>query len=384
MPVAQRNASSSTAYKRFRIRPLHYDGSDTGEYDLFFNSIITEFSDSWTPRWSSNVVFGRNDQLPFYSGTERELTFGFRIVSDDANEAKKNMVKIQQLIKYQYASTDLFGFSNAGQASQPFSIMRAPPYFEFEFLNLFNSFGTNTLRGYINGGVQIQPGFQSKEQAQYFNSDFSQIYFSDVTVTLRITVLHDPDLNFGENAMIGGAAVISQTDIRTYPYGVLSDEAAAINLNVRNADGTPADQTNAGGAPPGAGDAVAKAPGARNNMGPTGKEVIAGFTPAVQKAVEGNNAYEQIVDQSSTTAAVDKALKESPVYEPQSPTFGYKSETEKQREKRMNNVKKHFAKIPQVGDATLGYDQTKKYFFPDIDGASIGDSAKDIGGSTEF
>ena len=110
MPVAQRNASSSTAYKRFRIRPLHYDGSDTGEYDLFFNSIITEFSDNWTPRWSSNVVFGRNDQLPFYSGTERELTFGFRIVSDDANEAKKNMVKIQQLIKYQYASTDLFGF----------------------------------------------------------------------------------------------------------------------------------------------------------------------------------------------------------------------------------------------------------------------------------
>ena len=82
-------------------------------HDIFFNSIITEFSDTWTPRWNSTVAYGRMDPMPFYSGTGRELTFGFRVISDDANEAKQNMVKIQNLIKYQYPSTDIYEFFRA-------------------------------------------------------------------------------------------------------------------------------------------------------------------------------------------------------------------------------------------------------------------------------
>ena len=65
------------------------------------------------------------------------------------------------------------------------------------------------------------------------------------------------------------------------------------------------------------------------------------------------------------------------MYEPQSPTFGYKSETEKERKKRFRNTREHFGKIPQGG--MPGHKKTKKYFFPDIDGEKIGGSTNDIG-----
>ena len=219
MPYAEKN---SRDFKRFMIRPLHLQNVKEIEGqvpDLYFNSIITEFSDSWTPRWNSVNVYGRMDPLPFYGGTSRELVFGFRVISDSAIEAKKNMAKIQKLIQYQYP---LFSYEASTKNRQVIegsqkNFIQAPPYFELEFLNLFKSGKNKVLKGYINGPVQINPGFQTKDQAQYFSLDFSEIYFSDVTVTLRFQVLHDVDV-------IG----VSKTS-QDYPYGI--NQAIADNLS---------------------------------------------------------------------------------------------------------------------------------------------------------
>tara|TARA_Y100000114_G_scaffold36719_2_gene32265 strand:+ start:154 stop:999 length:846 start_codon:yes stop_codon:yes gene_type:complete len=233
MPFAEK---SSRDFKRFVIRPLHLQNITNRESapDLYFNSIITEFSDSWTPRWNSVNVYGRMDPLPFYGGTSRELTFGFRVVSDSAIEAKRNMAKIQKLIQYQYPFSRFQSDFRQGEsqtANKRFFI-QAPPYFELEFLNLFKSGKSKVLKAYINGPVQINPGFQTKDQAQYFSLDFSEIYFSDVTITLRLQVLHEVEV------------VAEAANSRDYPYGI--DQGVADNLD-------PYAVTVAGASPPPAG-----------------------------------------------------------------------------------------------------------------------------------
>lgn len=202
MPVTD---SASTGFKHISIKPLHIKGAER----LYFSSIITEFSDSWTPRWTAENVYGRMDPVSFYGGTSRELGLGFRIVSDDVEEAKLNMGKIQKLIQYQYPVYSA-------------NTLNAPPYFEFQFLNVLKS-STNgsVLTGYINGAVQINPGFQTREQAQYFNANFDEIYFSDVTIGLRIQVLHQ--------GSIGWKSRKAGTNFthKNYPYGIDDSNASA-------------------------------------------------------------------------------------------------------------------------------------------------------------
>jgi hypothetical protein len=152
------------------------------------------------------------DPVSTYGGTGRELVLGFRVVSDSIEEARQNMLNIEKLIQFQYPS-----YQNASGGTK---IMNAPPYFEISFLNLLNSTRTkgSRLTGYINGAVQINPGFQSKEQAQFFNSGFSKIYFSDVTITLRMQVLHEGAIGWTSNRFSHG----------NYPYNVGSNDALPV------------------------------------------------------------------------------------------------------------------------------------------------------------
>ena len=209
MPVA---TSKDNGYKYIKITPLHVKNGSA----LFFNSIITEFSDSWTPRWSPTNVYGRMDPMSFYSGTGRELTLGFRVISDDRYEASENMKKIQRLLQYQYPSYTYIDKS---------PILLAPPYFKFRFLNAVGG-SKGFIEGYINGAIQINPGFQSKDQAQYFSSDVTdidnkdKILFSDVNIVLRIQVLHDGTI--GLNAASGHFTAPGE---QRYPYGVKPIEA---------------------------------------------------------------------------------------------------------------------------------------------------------------
>lgn len=200
MPVT---SIASKGFKHITIKPLHVKDAET----LYFSSIITEYSDSWNPRWTQDNVYGRMDPVSFYGGTTRELNLGFRIISDDAEEARTNMGKIQKFVQYQYptySSTDT---------------INAPPYFEFQFLNVLKSSTEGSvLTGYINGAVQINPGFQTKEQAQYFNPAFDKLYFSDVTIGLRIQVLHQGSIGWNKDAKFSHS---------NYPYDVDDAETTA-------------------------------------------------------------------------------------------------------------------------------------------------------------
>jgi len=207
MPVG----NSNRGYESISIKPLHVK-----QPRLYFNSIITEYSDSWTPSWNATNVYGRMDPVATYGNTSRELILGFRVISDTAAEARQNMLKIEQLIQYQYPSYQL--------ASGNTKVMNSPPYFELTFLNLLNSNKKtgSKLTGYINGAIQINPGFQSKEQAQFFSPSFDELYFSDVTITLRMQVLHEGSIGWTNSSF----------SHKNYPYGI--DAGTTLNPNAVN------------------------------------------------------------------------------------------------------------------------------------------------------
>jgi hypothetical protein len=186
------------------IRPLHVKGAK----DLRFPSIITEFSDTWTPRWSTANVYGRMDPISFYNGTSRELSLGFRIIADDENEALENMGKIEKLIQYQYPTYR----RNTG-----IPVLKAPPYFKFDFMNIVGT-GGKQLQGYIAGAIQINPGFQDKANSQYFSSTHdNMMYFSDIKISLKIQVLHEEFVGFTNSSVFKGGS--------DYPYGIDQTEA---------------------------------------------------------------------------------------------------------------------------------------------------------------
>jgi len=200
MPIGSQYQSS---FKRIHIKALHVRGAQP----LYFSSIITDFTDSWTPKWSPTSVYGRMDPVSFYSGTTRELTVGFRVISDNESEAALNMAKIQKLIQWQYPT-----YASHGGGLK---LLTAPPYFEFSFLNILG--GGRKLQGYINGALQINPGFQAKDQPQYFSAAADKLYFSDVNVVLRFQVLHAGMIG---NVIESNAVRFKNgTEHTAYPYG---------------------------------------------------------------------------------------------------------------------------------------------------------------------
>ena len=225
MPIAKNN---DPGHKVIMINPLHIKNATK----LYFNSIITDFSDSYTPRWTPLNVYGRMDPLSTYSGTDRTLTLGFRVISEDKTEAAYNMRNIQKLIQYQYPTYTTVSRVN---------ILAAPPYFQFKFLNAVG--GTrSSLEGYINGAIEINPGFQAKDQSQFFTTDLenfgssSKLLFSDVTVVLRIQVLHEGLIG---TTVTHGKFNDGKGGNTSYPYGIES-------IPPRSAATPPQNQNNSG------------------------------------------------------------------------------------------------------------------------------------------
>lgn len=182
------------------IKPLHVK-----KPELLFPTIVTQFTDSWRPKWQPQNVYGRMDPIGFYSGTERQLTLGFRVISDDEAEAAQNMRNIQQLIQYQYPA-----YRHRGGTVWT---LKAPPYFEIRMMNVARSKEAKGLQGYINGPIQINPGFQAKERAQYFNESFDKLYFSDVEIVIQLTVLHEHQVGFYGSEGFGKG-------YNNYPYNI--------------------------------------------------------------------------------------------------------------------------------------------------------------------
>jgi hypothetical protein len=94
------------------ISVLHVPSGES----IFFKAFITAFSDSISPSYNEETVFGRTDSIYTYQSSRRNITINWKIPAETYSEAYENLAKAQKLAQFPYPSyTDI---NNAATISQ--------------------------------------------------------------------------------------------------------------------------------------------------------------------------------------------------------------------------------------------------------------------------
>jgi hypothetical protein len=180
--------------------------------NVFFKAFLTEFSDTFSPEYNEEAVFGRMDPIATYKRTGRKIQLGWSMPSSDLNEAKENMAKMNRFIQMLYPVYD-----KASEGGSSATTMRSGPIFKIKMGNLIMKPGQKTtsgaakkkgLPGIISGfsyspdldagvfdppeSTRTEPGIQKRVVGVYEGN----IYPKSITVSISITVLHDTPLGF--------------------------------------------------------------------------------------------------------------------------------------------------------------------------------------------
>ncbi len=131
----------------FTISVKHLPTSE----EVSFEGWVTEFSDQFSSNWNQTSVYGRMDPLATFENTQRTISLGFDIVSDNVDMASRNLANINYLIEFLYPEyiSDQRSIQNT---------LKAAPLLGIKWTNLIsNSSAPGYLYGYINGGFNYAP-----------------------------------------------------------------------------------------------------------------------------------------------------------------------------------------------------------------------------------
>ena len=158
---------------------------------LKFKAFIKTFQDIYTTEHNPQKVFGRNDPIMTFQGTQRVISLQFDVPSAGMEEAKTNQGKMSKLISYLYPEYDT---GNATTISKT-------PLFKIKFANLISDATTgspgglsdmsNALVGVI-GGLSYNPDL---EVGIFFDHETQQLYPQNLQLAFEFTVLHKHSLD---------------------------------------------------------------------------------------------------------------------------------------------------------------------------------------------
>lgn len=188
---------------------------------VFFNGMITNFSDSFASNWNKENVYGRMDPLMIYQNTERNISLGWVVPSVSEEHAKMNLHKFEHLSSLlypTYKSRPAYISSN-GQET-PINTMESSPLIRVKFTNL------------IHGAAGGDPASRSARQSGLlaaisgfnFNPNLAQgfynprpgiLYPKEYSVDCQMTILHEHSLGWNSET---SAWLANPQD--KYPYGV--------------------------------------------------------------------------------------------------------------------------------------------------------------------
>ena len=168
-----------------------------GENPVQFPAMLTEFQDSFSPSWTPQKVFGRQDPILTFQNTERKISVGFSVPSNDKNQAKSNFQQLNRLINYLYPA-----FAKSGSANT----ISASPLFKIKFANLI--YDKSTGRSAPDGGSAGDGGLVCAitDFNHTFDFDGKAGWVDEVgsaipslfTVSFSATVIHTHDLGYIE------------------------------------------------------------------------------------------------------------------------------------------------------------------------------------------
>ena len=173
-----------------------------------FPALLTQLDDKFSPTWNSQKVFGRQDPVLTFQGTERTMDVAFDVPSVSKSQAKTNLIALNKLINFLYPGFSRSGFANTISAS---------PLFRIKFANLIYDQskgvpGDSPESGLVCGINNFSHSFKFDGSAGWVDEVGSAIpaFFS---VSFSATILHTHDLGHIE----GEGGYLPDTE---FPYFV--------------------------------------------------------------------------------------------------------------------------------------------------------------------
>ena len=169
---------------------LYIEHAATGKKVQFLQIKMTGFSDTVTPSWTEENVYGRMDPIATYQGTTRAIELSFDLGPFSESDERKELAlrKISRLMQFQYPT-----YSGTGNAM---SISR-PPLLKVQFANYIRSSEGKTLLCYM-AGMSYNPvdGMSATTTPKVLSGN---ILPQRIAVTLSLKVLHDKAPGWSDN-----------------------------------------------------------------------------------------------------------------------------------------------------------------------------------------
>jgi len=182
-----------TNYAKKKQYYFHFYSVVSGE-QASFPALLTQLDDKFSPNWNPQRVFGRQDPILTFQGTERKIDVAFDVPSNSIQQAKENLVTLNRLINFLYP-----GFSRSGTANT----ISASPLFRIKFANLIydqskGAHGNDPESGLVCGIDSFSHSFKFDGSAGWVDEVGSAIpaFFS---VNFSATILHTHDLGYIAN-----------------------------------------------------------------------------------------------------------------------------------------------------------------------------------------
>lgn len=110
----------------------------TGDY-VDFLAFLTDASQTLSLNWNTEEVFGRNDPIAVYQGTKRSISVSFSVPSENLEDAKNNLIKVDILTAFMYPAYRNYKSLKEVENLKVSSYMAAPPLIKLKFANLINN-----------------------------------------------------------------------------------------------------------------------------------------------------------------------------------------------------------------------------------------------------
>jgi hypothetical protein len=210
---------------------------------LVLPAFITSHSDSFSPGWNPQQVYGRADPIPIYRNTTRAISLGFKIPNRDIADANANFAALGTIIKNLYpvyksfGSADIAGaFRDAFSGLSPNQVIAGAPLVRIKYANLLcNSSNPSVgLLGYITNlsvTMDTDNGFLM-DLSLNTEGEEPVMFPRMVNFTFSFSPLHEHKLGWGPDSnWLGG-------ERKNFPYAtrkVNSQVKETQNFNVNGA-----------------------------------------------------------------------------------------------------------------------------------------------------
>lgn len=189
--------------KGYIIKFLHIPSGN----EVSFKGMITQLGDKYNPEWSKEKVYGRNDPIANFKGTDRTMSIGWSVVAASIEEAKSNLSKVSLLTTFLYPSYN---------GDQGATTIAAAPLLRLWFTNLIASVGKEDDKKGLVGFIDGSFGVDYVLDEEFYDLPSGILYPKDIKLSCNFVVLHTHKLGWSTNKEIRQG---------NFPYGVSLKDA---------------------------------------------------------------------------------------------------------------------------------------------------------------